>query len=148
MTNHERLGAGKHSSQFDSKIYYKLEARTDAGSPRSISHGLILDDKWREVPIKICEIGVPIRKWDRLAGDHGLATLPVIEALRYHFIASLEARGRGGALCVETRLVQVKTEYTFTTEEIGVTPAQSALREGPLNIQPRFSPSNPAGAGK
>lgn len=140
----ETASAGKHGSGSGSGVFYKLEARTSYHTPSVLTHDehcpLVLDHCWREIPIRLGATkwgtNIPIRAWDDEAAKIGLVTYQAVEAHRWAFIAWLEASKVGGSLCVETRLVQVRRQYSYSTEEIGVS---EPLKEVIRNV-PKFAP--------
>lgn len=89
---------------------YSVEARYNYA--RSIEFGeQIFDTRWQEVHFVASEIGIPARRCTELA-PLGLYERTQAEALRWWFLAALEASRAGGSICWETRLVKHHVEYT------------------------------------
>lgn len=101
-------------------ILYFFEARYDYHEPMKVGD-LILDEKWRRVPLSISPIGVPSNVVNRF-GDaaRGLTSYEAAQALRWWFLAALEAESFCKSLCVETRIVDVEVTYEWKHEVVGV----------------------------
>lgn len=138
---------GKHGSGTGSSIGYKLEARTSYHSPLRLGD-FVIDNVWREVPLREgvtpWGMNVPVKAWDRdMLTDCGLVSFYVAEAHRWSLLAFIESHLVAGSLCVQTRLVKIEYSFSYSTKELGVTPAQLWCN-GEKAIAPRASTPPPA----
>lgn len=127
----ELQSAGLHSRGNSTGSFYKVEVRTSYHSPTVIGTGrdaFVIDHCWRYLPIvrgaTQWGINIPMRQWDGDAADHGLFSYLVAEAHRWAFLAFLDAHQAAGALCIQTRLVEVQLIRSYDTKELGVGPVQ------------------------
>ena len=145
----ELTSATCHGSGSGTKYYYKVEVRTSCSSPLPVGT-FVIDHCWRALPIQESKspwgINVPVPTWHRDGLSHGLVPFVVAEAHRWAFLAYLEAASIGGALCIQTRLVEIAYRHSYSTEEIGVSPPQT--HRGPHDLPAPFTPRIPTdGAG-
>ena len=114
-------------------IGYRPEVRSSYSRPVMAS-GQIVDAVWRPIEYTRNQtlIGIPQGYFDAKLTEHGLLGLAQAEAIRWWFIASAEAEGPTGSMCLETRLQKYKLTITHKVEELDV---RSALdcRGRPLN---------------
>jgi hypothetical protein len=136
---------GLHGGGSQTGTYYKVEYRTTTSLSTVIGNPnepfpFIIDHYWRSLEIALGATpygaNIPVRRWDTEAAKHGLVSYAAAEAHRWAFLAFLEAHSIGGGLCIETRLVAVKMQQQYSTEEIGVT-AHQEYRHKPEAIAPR-----------
>ena len=143
----EMRSPGMHGNGSSTQTFYKVEYRNTSSMTKVIGNGqdpfpFVIDHYWRTLGIgpgaQQWGVNIPCRRWDGEALGHGLVSYVVAEAHRWAFLAALEAgiSGPGGAGCVETRLVAVKLQQQFSTEEIGVSPPIT-LGYKPDGIEPR-----------
>jgi hypothetical protein len=143
----ETHSPGLHGNGNSTGTYYKVEYRSTTSMTKVVGDGrepfpFVIDHYWRTLSIQQGAqqwgVNIPIRPWDGEACKHGLVSHVAAEAHRWAFLAALEAgaAGAGGALCVETRLVAVELQQSYSTKEIGVTP-QMTLQYKPSGIEPR-----------
>jgi hypothetical protein len=110
---------------------YQVQARYMYLEPRDFG-GIILDQRWRTLYFEKSPIGVPTSRgtFDWFLPASSCMTKQAAEALRWWFLANCESGTWGGSLCVETRLVQFKIEYSHKAEAIAVCEqAKDAWRE-------------------
>lgn len=133
-----------HGSGSSTTHHWKLEVRTSYPDPTIIGSGdkaFVIDNNWREWPVypgtNPYGINIPFRSWDRTAGDHGMFSQTVMEAHRWALLAYLEAGTLCGAGCIETRLVKIELQQSYSTKELGVTePLKNAVHQ-PIGIKDR-----------
>lgn len=137
----ELASAGSHGSSTHTRRGWKLEVRTTYHQPTVISADFVIDYAWRAIPItgKAVQWGtnIPVGLLDRGLIEHGFCGRTAIEAHRWAFLAWLESAHITGALCIETRLVEVEVVTSTTTKEIGVTDAAPANPWGRVETKPR-----------
>lgn len=144
---------GIHGNGSSTKVLYKVEYRNTTSMVKVLGDGqvpfpFVIDHYWRTLQIQVdgqpYAANIPIRAWDAQAASHGLVSYVAAEAHRWTFLAALEAGvgGAGGALCVETRLVEVELQEQYSTKEKGVT-APMSLGYKPDGVEPRH-PKLPA----
>lgn len=111
-----------HGSGSGEEMVYRLEARSTYPQPEEIN-GILLDNRWHPVPTVENWLpgGVNNRVFSAEAKRHGFMAYETAMALMHTFIANTP----GLASCLEMRLVKVKFKYSFSTEEVGVSPAYS-----------------------
>lgn len=95
---------------------YSVEARSTYYKPEKIGE-LLLDKRWRQIHWSDDRGGMPEgpsyqQPWLR---SHGLFSYQAAQALRWWFLAEVEANGRH--FCIETRLVEHKVTYSTKAEE-------------------------------
>ncbi len=99
---------------------YKVQVRYAVGYPVSIGD-MVLDEHWRELRIARSAVGVPThRESDYHLPATGCMTLTAAQALRWWFLADIEARHPGKIFGVETRIVRCKIEYSWKGEAVEV----------------------------
>jgi hypothetical protein len=100
---------------------YKVQARYMYHEPKDFG-GLILDQRWRTLNFEKSPTGVPTSRgtFDWYLPASNCMTKAAAEALRWWFLASCESERWGGSLCVETRIVQFKIEYSHKAEPVAV----------------------------
>lgn len=105
---------------------YFIEARLSSkASPPRPHLGFLLDGEWRRLGLRLRhateleagEISIPAPRWPSEAREHGLLTKEAAYALAARF--QLGDNDMAG-LIIETRLVEVKFNYTYSIDEIGV----------------------------
>jgi hypothetical protein len=133
--------------------HYIVEARCTFPDHKVIN-GVLLTREWKrlhtvDVPsttlVAVGEnISVPSRLWPCLAREHGLLERGAAFALAARFQVESEAlMGGSTALCVETRLVEVKLTHSYSIEEVGVCEPLSLFEElRYLKSTPRAEASN------
>jgi hypothetical protein len=103
---------------------YKVEVRSSYCDPTVIDKDFVIDFVWRTLPIvrgpSLYGMNVPVAYFDKDGVDHGLVSFTAAQAHRWAFHAWLEAMRPAGSLCIQTRLVQVEFQRTFSIKEIGV----------------------------
>lgn len=93
---------------------YSVEARLMFNGACELVGGIPLGPTWTPLHFQQASIGVP-------KGNVGYGHLPFTDllpyesaqALRWWFLANANASRSGGTLCVETRLIKHRCEYTF-----------------------------------
>jgi hypothetical protein len=108
-----------------------IEVRTSSSRPVTLANGFVIDSAWRHLSVQAglspLGINIPVRPGDRdMLSSCGLVSRVAAEAHRWAFLAAMEASSTSGALCIETRLVMVSLEMTYTTWEIGVSDVVTA----------------------
>lgn len=103
----------KGSNASGTCLAYSVEARVASYEPRVIG-GNLMDTRWRRVSMDIAKAGVPVRGLTLFPVFPTLGLLPyqAAQALRWWFLAQAEAEF--SCLCVETRLVEHKVEYSYS----------------------------------
>lgn len=138
---------GIHGSGNSTGKYYKVEYRSTTPMTKVIGNGqepfpFLIDHYWRTLQITNAAqqwgVNIPIRPWEVDACKHGLLSYVAAEAHRWAFLAALESGvgGPGGALCVETRLVAVELQQSYSTKELGVSSHMTLWGTKPV-IEPR-----------
>jgi hypothetical protein len=128
----ELPSAGRHDSGNSSCTYYKVEVRSSLTEPTVISLSdprkppFVIDNYWREWPVgrenPEALVRVPVCSWDADALRYGLLSYTAAMTHAWGLVASLEAGigGAFGSLGIEIRLVEVRLNITYATEELGV----------------------------
>lgn len=121
--------ARRHGSGNMSGVYFKIEVRTTA-QPRVLNaepHPFVIDGEWRNWPFEVRQgqlhpaPSVPCGPFDRHAGEHGLLAYDAAMAHQYAIFAFFNAGGIfRSAYDIQTRLVAIKWEENYSTEEVGV----------------------------
>ena len=115
---------------------YKVEARMNYHDPAVIC-GNNLDNRWR--PIRVYDgPGVTHRVNHHLA-QVGLFEYETAEALRWQFISAARAEELG-SLCLETRLVKCKVEYSYSATPIAYVAPMDGRGGVPKDMQPEAAP--------
>jgi hypothetical protein len=97
---------------------YMLEARNNYINPVTI-RGLTLDNRWRRVGHHEGDVGIPRGKYrDHALDAAGLVKRHEAEALRWWFICAAEEAEGMRSICLETRIVECKVEYSFSSTQI------------------------------
>jgi hypothetical protein len=122
-------------------IAYSVEARYAFPSPKVIA-GMTLDARWQKVQFTEAAMGVPIGRSynDPWLRNTGLLGYQAAQALRWWFLAHAEAEL--SCLCVETRLIEHKIEYSYS-ETAQKAAAHIGVGESRSNIMPVDSPAIP-----
>ena len=136
--------SGFHGSGTSHKEGYKIEIRSSYFTPILLGD-FVIDTVWRTIPVKEGTtphgINIPVKDYDRKMLDIGLLSYTAVEAHRWAILSMLDATKLGGTLCIETRLVKVRYNYSYTTEELGVSePHESMLHQRDITFKPRFTP--------
>jgi hypothetical protein len=133
-----------HGSGTSRHTMYKIEVRSSYPEPTTID-GFIIDFVWRTLPIvegrSPWGMNIPVSFLDNRGIEHGLVGYTAAQAHRWGFLAALGAKRISGALCIETRLVQVELNYSYTITEKGVSDKLDS--EGFLRNKTEFKPRNP-----
>lgn len=121
---------------------YSVEARVNYAEPKNIC-GMIFDNRWRQVP------------WSESPGMNGVPrpafrgpelTLPLLlsraeaEALRWLTICAADASDICGSLCLETRIVQHRVEYSYSATPVAYLDAFDGRADLPADMLPPLSP--------
>lgn len=118
----------KGNSGNGSTTGYSVEARYAYDSPLVVGD-ITLDLRWRTIHFPQGSPGVPERAaWEGDPIRYGLHTWAAAEALRWWFVAEVEAAHRGH-FCLETRIVEHHIKYNYSVEAVGATEAAD-LRYG------------------
>ena len=114
-------------------IGYSVEARMNYSRPETIL-GTAYDNRWQRVQIVAGDSGVPMKRSPAL--DHvDLYSFETAEALRWWFIAAAEASRIGGSLCIETRLVRHRVEYSYSAKPVAYVGARDGRGDMPEDMQ-------------
>lgn len=106
----------KGSSGSGDDILYSVQARLAYHDARLIC-GHLLDLRWKTLYFEKSPIGVPAARPFRFgAMATGLLSYQAAQALRWWFLA--EAETNFSCLCVETRLVEHRVSYSYSSEAI------------------------------
>lgn len=102
------------------EIGYTVEAKYDYLCPAEIS-GQLFDNRWRAVNFEKSKIGVPscAPSYQRHLLENGLLSFSAAQALRWWFIAEVEASNHGFSLCWATRLIEHRVTFSHKVEAIG-----------------------------
>ena len=129
MEARETPNAHKHGKGEGHHHGYLVEVRTSYFQPKVLSKDLVIDNVWRRWPVHEGSVpyglNVPVGRNDRDMLAHGLLTREAAEAHRWGLLASLEADSLLGSLCVETRLVKVRYDWSYKLTEVGVSEAMT-----------------------
>jgi hypothetical protein len=111
----------KGSSGSGVQTGYSVEARHTYSDPIVIA-GTIYHQNWRRVqPDQAQGFGVPAaHPHYRYLHEHNLMTYPAAQAIRWWLHAIAEAESIGGGLCLETRLIKHKVEYSHAETKVSV----------------------------
>jgi hypothetical protein len=98
---------------------YSVEARLAFHQPRAVC-GHLLDLRWTTLQFERGgPVGVPQhRPFDFAKSSSGLLSYQAAQALRWWFLANAEQEF--SCLCVETRIVEHKITYSFSTEAVRI----------------------------
>jgi len=108
----------KGSSGTGTDRAYTVEARFVHHYPKQAGKQ-VFDQRWQRVSFDTGYPGVPIGyMFDANAQRHGLMTYACVEAMRWWFLAALEAHEVCGSLCWETRIVSHDVKYSHSEEAI------------------------------
>ena len=123
---------------------YKIEIRTSYFTP-TVLGDFVIDTVWRTVPVREGTtphgINIPVREYDRKMLDVGLLSYTAAEAHRWAILSIIDATKMGGVLCIETRLVKVIYNYSYTTEELGVSESHESMsHQRDAAFKPRYIP--------
>ena len=112
---------------------YQVQARYNNHEPKQFGE-LILDKRWKTLYFPKSPIGVPSRRqWDWHLGATECLSFPAAQALRWWFMAQCHCEEWGGGLCVETRIVAFRIEYSVkSTAEMVLEEDKDAWRKRPL----------------
>ncbi len=112
VANPEKLRDGPSGS--GTTFAYTVEARLMFHTPEQFGD-IILDKKWRQIHFKEGSTGIPLgNRYELPELLHACAySYETAQALRWGFLAEANARSQTGALCLETRLVQYRIEYSY-----------------------------------
>jgi len=100
---------------------YKIEIRTSYFTP-TVLGDFVIDTVWRTVPVR-------------------LLSYTAAEAHRWAILSIIDATKMGGDLCIETRLVKVIYNYSYTTEELGVSESHESMsHQRDAAFKPRYIP--------
>lgn len=103
----------EHGSGNGTEIVYLVEARCTYTTPEVVN-GQIFDVRWRVVHFNTDQpMGVPNDVFNRDARSRFLSYGAAVTLANWFLTGTRSC-------CVEARLVQIKYEYRFTTEEVGV----------------------------
>ncbi len=130
----EKLEGKTHGSETGSHHAYFVEARLTGDRHAEVVNGVLLSREWTRLPtvqipataaIEARWIAVPSIKWPSFAGEHGLMEREAAYAFAVRFQVDSGDQHHGfcagsAVLCVETRLVEVKCQWSFSITEIGV----------------------------
>ncbi len=96
---------------------WTVEARYVYPEPKVLGKQ-IFDNRWRAVDFQTSPIGIPACNFSNRFGLHlGLLPYESAQALRWWFIAQINEDG-AGALCMETRIVKHRVEYTLSSKAV------------------------------
>ena len=128
---------------------YIVEARTRLNHPIVLTSGEVLDAEWRQIRFpRGAPIGVRVELWNRTAEGEGYLDYAAANALAWWFMANADYRSESGLICraigIETRLVQVEFQYSFSAAEKGIGPTMTAHDESALTLTPRHADSHSA----
>lgn len=120
---HDRASGSGHADG------YSVEARLMFNGASEVIAGVPLGPTWAPLHFPESPIGVP-------KGNVGWGHLPhtdllpyeSAQALRWWFLANANVSRPGGSLCVETRLIKHRCEYSF--KEIAEEPVDATDRSG------------------
>jgi hypothetical protein len=100
---------------------YLVQARYNHPTEAKQFGDTILDMRWKTLHFAKALIGVPTRReWDWHLAASDCMTFEAAQALRWWFLANCESEGFCGSLCVETRIVVFKIQYSHTSVAEGV----------------------------
>jgi hypothetical protein len=106
------------SSGTGTDTMYSVEARFMHYTPKAFGEQLF-DQRWQTVQFDKGYPGVPLSyTFDANATRSGLMTYACAEAMRWWFIAALEAHAVCGSLCWETRIVTHEVSYSHKNKAI------------------------------
>jgi hypothetical protein len=130
MEAREIPNAHKHSKAEGTHHGYLVEVRSSYFIPTVLAKDLVIDSVWRRWPIGAGTVpnglNVPTGPHDHDMLVHGgLLTREAAEAHRWGLLATLDAASTLGALCIETRLVKVRYDWSYKLTEVGVSEAMS-----------------------
>lgn len=101
-------------------MVYIVEARSTYWAPEVVNN-MLLDNRWRRVHFEPSPIGVKNDAFSAEARNRdNFLGYKAAMALAHWFMANAE---RG--YCLQTRLVKIKLESSYSTEEMGVGPAMA-----------------------
>lgn len=110
-----------HGSENGTEMVYIVEARSTYHTPQDLGI-MILDNRWRKVPVESSPIGV---KNDAFSAEalrfNRYLGFKAATALAHWFLANVKD------YCIEARLVKIKLTHSFNTEEAGVGPSISMI---------------------
>jgi hypothetical protein len=129
------------SSASGTTFGYAVEARFMYSKP-TIINGIAYDKEWREILFDSGAVGVPPRRYSHRTQEHGLFDFAQAEALRWWFLAEAEAGSVTGSLCLETRLVSYKVDYTYKVTAVAIIDAQDARGDTPEDMLPASEPED------
>lgn len=117
-TDKENEYPKKGQSQSGTNHAYSVQARYDYPEPK-VFGDIILHKEWKTIYFpKSRDVGVPTGNALDWAGNQmGLMSYQAAQALRWWFHANAEAEILG-SLCLETRIVKHKVEYSIKEEAI------------------------------
>ncbi len=91
---------------------YSVQARFNSYRAEPVGEQ-IFDNRWQTVQFDRSGFGVPSSRFAAgVLAELNLMSYEQAEAMRWWFLASIEATRVGGCLCFETRLVEHKVEYS------------------------------------
>lgn len=93
---------------------YSVEARLVFNGASEVVGGTVLGPNWKTLHFEKSPIGIPKGRvgWGHMP-DTSLLPYESAQALRWWFLAVVADERPGGTLCVETRLIKHRCEYTF-----------------------------------
>jgi len=104
------------SSGSGSNTLYSVQARMAYFKPQQVC-GHLLDLRWTTLHFPNAPIGVPQhRRFQYGAIMTGLMSYQAAQALRWWFLAEIDKES--GGLCIETRLVEHRVRYEYSSEAI------------------------------
>jgi hypothetical protein len=117
---------------------YKVEARFNNHYAKPVGDQ-VFDLRWQEVHFDRAGFGVPASRFAVAAnvfGDLDMMSYEQAEAMRWWFLAHLEATRPGGRLCWETRLVEYKVDYSRSAKPLEYINAFDGSGDLPSDMQP------------
>ena len=137
--NRASVEEGKHGQSGSSSCYgYKVEARFNQHYAAAVGEQ-VFDLRWQEVRFDRADFGVPTSRFASVAnvfGDLNLMSYEQAEAMRWWFLAHLEASRPGGCLCWETRLVEYRAEYSRSAKPLEYINAFDSRGDIPADMRP------------
>jgi hypothetical protein len=137
--NRTPVEEGKHVRNGSSSCCgYKVEARFNSHHAEAAGDQLF-DLRWQEVRFDRSNFGVPASRFAAAAntfGDLDMMSYEQAEAMRWWFLAHLEATRAGGCLCWETRLVEYQVSYSRSAKPIEYINAFDCRGDLPKDMAP------------
>jgi len=132
---------GKHGPSGSGTLCgYAVEARFNQHHAEPVG-SQIFDNRWQTVHFDRSGFGVPSSRFaSGVLAELNLMSYEQAEAMRWWFLANVEATRIGGCLCFETRLVEYEVKYSRSAKPVEYLNALDCRGQVPKDMLPPPEP--------